>query len=705
MRTLLLFPPTADPAHPPLGIAALAGFLTARGEDVSLLDLNIRAFNELLSAGFLTRCATYMGRRMDAFRRRRTLAPKDLPAYTAVAENLLSADWLIERIDDARQALRDPATYTSRRAYAEVTSTIRRGMQFVSAAHHPASWSAGGFAMGGHATRSADVLAAIDDRRENLFIPLFESALPEIVALQPRLVGISLNYRVQTIPAMTLAAMIRRALPEAFIVAGGGLVSFFAQRWEALAPFRGLIDAWVPFEGEKPLFDLTQALEGGLDPDDVAGLLRFRRSDEQRRARGRRWIPVYHPPGSPPSLAELPPPRFDGLPLPDYLAPERILPLLASRGCYWGRCAFCSHGHLYREQYRSASAATVLDTMRGLSRTYGANVFYFVDEAIPPRVAVELATSIAETHPPYRWFTEARFEGYFDAARLQRLADGGCRMLIFGLESGVPRLLELMDKGITPLHAGEILRGCSAAGIRTFVMFFSGFPTETHEEAECTLQFIQEHRAHITHACGGQFVLEPQSPVFRSRERFGITNVYPYPNEDLKTWSQYDVREGLSAAEAGQLAREIEQLPILKRPDFYLVSRSHLIFLPDEEEATQDLDAKPRPRPRRSKRLIPLRRPGLVPQRLPFNLDDVRARLRDVSPTPLASRPTAYVFSPEREALLETGPDGLNLLKACGGQFALGEILAAVGEENRDATLRFFRDLEQRQFLSWEARP
>lgn len=688
MKTLLLFPPAADPAHPPLGIAALAGYLAERGEDVSLLDLNIRAYNELLTAESLSRCAARMRARMGGFRRRRTLAQKDFAAYTAIAENLLSADWLIDRVDAAREQLRSPATYASRAAYAEVTSIIRRAMQFVSAAHHPASWSAGGFAMSHHATRTAEVLAAIDDRDENLFIPLFESVLPEIVAQQPRTIGISLNYRVQTIPAMTLAAMIRRTLPDVFIVVGGGLVSFFEQRWNVLAPFAGLVDAWIPFEGEKPLYELIRALETGRDLDSVAGVLHFQDG-----------VPSYRPPGPPPSLAELPAPRFDGLPLRDYLTPEPILPMLASRGCYWGRCAFCSHGHLYREHYRSDTAANVLETMRRLSDAYGANVFYLVDEAVPPRVASELAASIASAQLPYRWFAEARFERYFTPRRLQQLADGGCRMLIFGLESAVPRVLALMDKGITPEHTSEILRGCEAAGIRTFVMFFSGFPTETREEAERTVQFVEQHQTAITHACGGQFVLEPEAPVFRDRERFGITSVDRYPDDDLKMWSQYEVSEGLTAGEAAELARDIGERPAVKTPDFYLVSRSHLIFLPPEHPVPRDEQAQPRAEI--SERCVPLRRPDLIPQRLPFNLDEVHALLENERSSPIAPAPTDYVFSPQQEALIEVGPDGLALLKACSGELALSDILGVVGEENRDQTLRFFRDLEQRQFLTW----
>jgi len=51
MKTLLVFPPASDPAHPPLGIASLAGYLRDKGQDVTLLDLNISAYHHFLSGG------------------------------------------------------------------------------------------------------------------------------------------------------------------------------------------------------------------------------------------------------------------------------------------------------------------------------------------------------------------------------------------------------------------------------------------------------------------------------------------------------------------------------------------------------------------------------------------------------------------------------------------------------------------------------
>lgn len=285
-------------------------------------------------------------------------------------------------------------------------------------------------------------------------------------------------------------------------------------------------------------------------------------------------------------------------------------------------------------------------------------------------------------------------------------------MLIFGLESGVRRVLGLMEKGIIPQTASRVIVGCSRAGIRTFVMFFTGFPGETREEAEHTVRFVDDHRRHICHVATGQFVLDPQSPIFSDPERYSITEVSDYPDHDLKTWCRYAVASGLSQSEAAELAVEIER-HIAARSDIYLISRSHLAFLPaaNEELGDKTISKKEQQRPQRDLAgesvLFPVRKPLLVPQSLAFNLDEIEKRLadRNAEKSTVTGCPTQYVFDAERELLVEVGEDGIVLLSACSGRFSLTEICAAVGEKNRETALGFFRELDKRGFLEWREIP
>ena len=72
-----------------------------------------------------------------------------------------------------------------------------------------------------------------------------------------------------------------------------------------------------------------------------------------------------------------------GFPLERYLAPERVVCLRASKGCYWGQCAFCdSHHGLERD---TASVERVIEEMRHLRGAYGVRHFEFLYQCIAPR--------------------------------------------------------------------------------------------------------------------------------------------------------------------------------------------------------------------------------------------------------------------------------------------------------------------------------
>jgi hypothetical protein len=696
MKTLLLFPPASDPAHPPLGIASLAGFLAQRNESVEVLDLNVLSYHYLLSPENVGRCAETIRARIEELETRPRLTPDEAREYRLLAENDLSAGYLQGEVSGALEDLRDSSTYASRARYAQTSALVRRCMELVSAAHYPVRWYPRGFSMSVLPTRSADVLAAASDRRQNLFIPFFESVVADIAGRRPDVAGISVNYYCQLIPAMTLASILRRHLPDTFIVVGGGLLCFFEGKWQALAPFRDLVDAWIPFEGEIPLDALLKTLRRGEPLAGVPGVLRFEGATA-----------LFNPPGPPPDPSGLPPPSFDGLPLSAYLTPEPVLPMLTSRGCYWTRCAFCSHYQLFRRRFRMKTADRVLEEMRCLAGRYGARTFYFMDESIPPGTARPLAAQVSRDRLPFQWFGECRFERALDAETLRALHAGGCRMLIFGLESSVPRVLGLMEKGIDPPRAAAVLRDCAAVGIRSFVMFFIGFPTETRAEAEETIRFVEALRGEITHVAFSNFILEQQSPVYRQPARFGITEILPFADEDLKIYSDFRVGEGQSAEEAIAFLEEARERPgIRSLIDLYLISRTHLIFLPPgeteprRETAARDADLPP------PRHLFPVRRPDLVPRTLAFNLDDIRARLaaEGGSDAVVERRPTHYVFSARREKLFDVGEDGLRLLGPCDGRFSLEEILSAVGEPGRGGALNFFAELEEKGVLRWEVR-
>jgi anaerobic magnesium-protoporphyrin IX monomethyl ester cyclase len=134
------------------------------------------------------------------------------------------------------------------------------------------------------------------------------------------------------------------------VTIGGKMITGWRDRLPDAAPLWELIDSAVSFEGEVALLELVRTIDEGRDLSTVPNLM-YREGAQVR----------VNEPKDPEPVERLPVPDFSGLPLDLYLAPELVLPVWASRGCYWGRCAFCNVGygescHLRRRSALSAHA-------------------------------------------------------------------------------------------------------------------------------------------------------------------------------------------------------------------------------------------------------------------------------------------------------------------------------------------------------------
>ncbi len=180
------------------------------------------------------------------------------------------------------------------------------------------------------------------------------------------------------------------------------------------------------------------------------------------RERGRvRATPVV--PAGDCAVADSRGPDFDGLPLDRYLTPELILPLLSSYGCYHGKCAFCNVGYGGPDRFRMMDPDLVVDQMRALRQRYGSRHFFFSDEALTPRTLRVLSTRLAEGGDDLAWCGCARLDPGLTRELLETMASGGCRMLLFGLETAAESTIARMHKGTERQTMSRILRDSATA--------------------------------------------------------------------------------------------------------------------------------------------------------------------------------------------------------------------------------------------------
>ena len=138
--------------------------------------------------------------------------------------------------------------------------------------------------------------------------------------------------------------------------------------------FSSVFDSAILYEGEHALLWLLEALVGHRTWQAVPNLM-YREHGHVRIN-----SEIYTE-----KTTALPLPDFEGMPLDAYFVPTRILPYLATRGCYWGRCTFCDHGQGYFDQYRGKPAHDVVREVKALQDKYHADHFCLPMNPILPR--------------------------------------------------------------------------------------------------------------------------------------------------------------------------------------------------------------------------------------------------------------------------------------------------------------------------------
>src|SRR6266496_3200850 len=105
MRATLVYPPCADPALPH-GALPLLGAVLRRGghADVELRDLNVEAFDDLLTVEALTEAR-------EQIRRVRASAPVDTPRHEWLTALLAVEREVLREIGPAREVLRGDGFY------------------------------------------------------------------------------------------------------------------------------------------------------------------------------------------------------------------------------------------------------------------------------------------------------------------------------------------------------------------------------------------------------------------------------------------------------------------------------------------------------------------------------------------------------------------------------------------------------------------
>jgi anaerobic magnesium-protoporphyrin IX monomethyl ester cyclase len=550
---------------PHLALPSLTAYLRSNGVEVVQRDLNIEIFDRILSGAHLR--ATL--RRLRKEEKRVPLKGLDASWQQANLELIAWAKREGQRIaadiDQAKATMRSDRFFDVS-AGREALLTLADGLVLASVPFFPSELGLTGYRSAYPIDISQAIRDVTQDTHFNLFRNLLETTvLPQIRTEKPDVVGISLTSSEQIVAAFTLASLIKEADLSTHVTLGGKLITCWRALLPKAEPLWDLFDSAIAFEGEVALLRLIKALDGAPDGDaDLSAVpnLMYRDGSGVRVNEFKEPEPTER----------LPIPSFDDLPLDSYLTPSRVLPIWASRGCYWGCCAFCNVGYGESKHFDELQAERVVEEMTTLSKAYDANSFFFADEALTPRMLRTLSSLLIERGTSFNWATCARFEPSIDADLLKQMRRAGCRLLSFGMESGSQRVLDRMGKGTNVDVMRRILQDSAAAGIWNHTFMFFGFPGETEQDALATIEFFRANRDVIHSISSSTFLLERHARAYTNPEAYGISRrVPPSSQRDLAYYFEYEVSSGIGSRRAEEIeAAFVDSLPDKPNPQFYV---------------------------------------------------------------------------------------------------------------------------------------
>ena len=312
-----------------------------------------------------------------------------------------------------------------------------------------------------------------------------------VIEYEPDIVGLS----VMTTTAYQLGEItryIRRGIPRALILLGGPHIFAFQE----LSLRNNSADAAVSGEGELSLAAVIQARLSGEDLAGIAGLIR-------RTADG---AVVTNPGRMPPieDLDSLPLPAYDLIDLSSYwklqsIAPlprRRYISLLSSRGCPY-RCMWCHS--IFGKRFRPHSPERIVEELSYFTQTYGLKDVEFIDDIfnLDPDRVTRLADEVNRRRLPLalELANGVRADILTDET-VEALASLNLYWCSMSLETASSRLQEFTGKrlNIPKFLAGVEMVARKSIFTNGFAMF--GFPTETSEEMQLTLETMVSSTLH-----------------------------------------------------------------------------------------------------------------------------------------------------------------------------------------------------------------
>ncbi len=542
MNILYLYPPQWMPISPHFAIPSLMGQFADSEYSISALDLNLEFYCEILNQKYVKN-ALKLGRELEPilFKEISTFYErgKDFETYTIQQKNKMAKHVMIRTflqkhekeldkipvlIDGAVSVLRSKKHFYNPKLLLQSLNIINLALEIVSMPYYPTIISFSSYNNQHFKLNFDSMKYYVFDKETNIFIDFYNRILPKIKEKNPDYIGISINASSQIVAGLTLSNLLKREL-NSHINIGGNFFGRLTESLEKRPEFFELFASSVSIEeGERPVLKLADYVAGKIPIEKVPNLM-YLKDDKV----------VINPKTEPMKLDDMKPPSLEGFDLKKYFIPEIIMPFQTSRGCYWRKCSFCDHD--FGMHYNVKSIDKLIEQIKLMKNKYGITKFEFIDEAIGPNYMDNMSTRLLDEKLNISFFCDARLEKEFSFDILNKAHKAGLRMVLWGLESGSKKIMDLINKGVDFDKRIDVLKNAHDAGVFNFAFIFFGFPAETKEDALETIDLICKNSDIINVYGKSIFTMGKHTKLRENPEKYGVVGPTKQEEEFSPTYT------------------------------------------------------------------------------------------------------------------------------------------------------------------------
>lgn len=326
---------------------------------------------------------------------------------------------------------------------------------------------------------------------------LYDRFVDELLSVDVDCYGFSVAFGEQLYESIELARRLREKKPVARLILGGSQINLLDQEQISRLAASDIFHAISIGNGEQTIVDLVRS---NAEKKVV-------RSGAMHRE----------------EMDRLPQPLFEA-DLERYIPPLK-LPVLVTKGCYWGKCTFCDYPRLADlggKRYISRSPEIVLSEIKALQQRYNPEQINLISDAVPPSWYAELATRAIDEHVQLKSSSYMMHSKSLDEEFFALLSRAGVRTIRFGTESTNERILDVMKKQAKREVIINNFRLAYRYNIRTVANVIPDYPTTTFAEAVAVLKDFQQLSSIISSINPQMFDLTAGAPAAADPDQFKL---------------------------------------------------------------------------------------------------------------------------------------------------------------------------------------